>query len=147
LEEVVASHVKVTNDATEREVHGTLSPIKRLRDEQLEAIEAAYDAAASFIAVGGEEGAEVREEQAAINDLQIQVGTVVNQMLAAEVQLKTHPPQDLHQDLVGVRNLIGVHGEGMGPETIMQALAILYFLNFVLDLGGEFMRALIKGDR
>jgi hypothetical protein len=80
---------------------------------------------ASFIAVGGEEGSEIREEQAAINDLQMQVGTVVNQMVVTKVQLRTHPPKDIHQDLVGVRNLIGTHGEGMGPETIMETLARL----------------------
>jgi hypothetical protein len=97
LEEIMASHVKVTTDAIKREVHGTVSPIKQLRADQIDAIEAAYDATSSFIAVGGEDGSKIREEQAAINDLQMQVGTV-----AMEVQLRTHPPKDIHQDLVRV---------------------------------------------
>jgi hypothetical protein len=42
-----------------------------------------------------------------------------------EVKLRTHPPKDIHQDLVGFRYLIGMHGEGMGPETNMETLARL----------------------
>jgi hypothetical protein len=54
--------------------------------------------------------------------LQIQVGTVFEKLLATEVQLSTHPSIDIHQDLMGVQNLIGTHADGMGPETIMETL-------------------------
>ena len=119
LEEVIGSHKKVTSDALEWETTGALSPMKRILQADLEDIETELDISSTFISVGGELGDEVREEHAAISKMQGQLTFIVNQV----VTLKTHPPKDLYQDLVGVRNLIGTYSEGMGPETIMETLA------------------------
>ena len=119
LEEVIGSHKKVTSDALEWETTGALSPMKRILQADLEDIETELDISSTFISVGGELGDEVREEHAAISKMQGQLTSIVNQV----VTLKTHPPKDLYQDLVGVRNLIGTYSEGMGPETIMETLA------------------------
>ena len=121
LEEVIVSHEKVTSDALEREMTGALSPVKRMPREELDDIETDFDISSTFISVGGEAGDELREERAAITEMQGQLTSIVNQV----VTLKTHPPKDLYQDLIAVRNLIGEHSEGMGPETIMQTLARL----------------------
>ena len=121
LEEVIGSHKKVTSDALEWETTGALSPMKRILQADLEDIETELDISSTFISVGGELGDEVREEHAAISKMQGQLTSIVNQV----VTLKTHPPKDLYQDLVGVRNLIGTYSEGMGLETIMETLACI----------------------
>jgi hypothetical protein len=121
LEAIVESHAKVTQDATEREDTGTLSPVKKLRLEDAAAITADYEEASSYPHYSSE-GEDARDERGAIQDLQLQVETAFQKLLVTELEMETHPLKELHQDLVGVRNLIGTHAEGMGPETIMETL-------------------------